>query len=221
MTLHKGVDNALQFQFLNQEQKPVDITDKEITCRIISMDGSKLLFQKALNLLHPLTGIAVLNVNASDLESIDSQKCHYSLEIPVNSFNNPVYIDNDAGARGHMNIVDSVLPSFKSSIRLSIPTSQLFPPLEYNESNSTVTYTSGIISTENNSVITLQIKYSSFYGIMNIKGSTIVDGDWYTIKTETYTDTTETIGYSVEGYHPYLKVEFVSKAGSVTEILAR
>jgi hypothetical protein len=34
LTLNKGVDNRIQFQFLNQEQKPVDITGKSITCRI-------------------------------------------------------------------------------------------------------------------------------------------------------------------------------------------
>ena len=28
LTLHKGVDNQIQFQFLNQQQKPVDITGK-------------------------------------------------------------------------------------------------------------------------------------------------------------------------------------------------
>ena len=28
LTLNKGVDNKIQFQFLNQEQKPVDITGK-------------------------------------------------------------------------------------------------------------------------------------------------------------------------------------------------
>ena len=46
LTLHKGVDNQIQFQFLNQEQKPIDITGKEITCRIISYDGSQVLLNK-------------------------------------------------------------------------------------------------------------------------------------------------------------------------------
>ena len=48
LTLHKGVDNQLQFQFLNQEQKPVDITGKSITCRIINYTGGEILLQKAL-----------------------------------------------------------------------------------------------------------------------------------------------------------------------------
>ena len=50
LTLHKGVDNQIQFQFLNQQQKPVDITDKSIVCRIINNTGGEVLLQKALTL---------------------------------------------------------------------------------------------------------------------------------------------------------------------------
>ena len=50
LNLHKGVDNKIQFKFLNQEQKPVDITGKEITCRLINSDGTEVLLNKALTL---------------------------------------------------------------------------------------------------------------------------------------------------------------------------
>ena len=83
LTLHKGVDNKIQFQFLNQEQKPVDITGKTITCRIINYNGTEVLINKALTLELAATGIAALYLNAADLEDIDAQQAHYSLEIPV------------------------------------------------------------------------------------------------------------------------------------------
>ena len=221
MTLHKGVDNVHQFQFLNQEQRPVDITNKEITCRIINNDGSSILLQKGLTLDYPLTGIASLVLNASDIEHIDPQNCHYSLEIPVGNFDFPVYVDNDAGARGLVKVVDSVLPRFIPSMEITIPSGQTFPAQEYNVSNTTYTYTSSVISTENNAVLTMQIKYSSFYGTVNVQGSTVVDSGWYNIYTADYTNTSDTIGYAIEGYHPFVRVEFVSNAGSVATILAR
>lgn len=98
LTLNKGVDNQIQFQFLNQEQKPVDITGKEITCRIINYKGNQVLIQKALTLQLSLTGIASLFLNSADLEAIDTQKCYYSLEIPVGEFDFPVFVDQNAGA---------------------------------------------------------------------------------------------------------------------------
>ena len=57
LTLHKGVDNQIQFQFINQEQKPIDITGKSITCRILNYMGNEILLQKALTLQFSATGI--------------------------------------------------------------------------------------------------------------------------------------------------------------------
>ena len=158
MNLHKGVDNKLQFQFLNQEQKPVDITGKEITCRIINYDGTEVLIKKALTLELPLTGIAYLQLNAAEIEDIPAQMCHYSLEIPVGQFGYPVFVDPAAGARGQLNVVDSVLPSFVPSETVTIPTGQPFPNLDTNNSINNVlsnanTYYSSVINTNDNPVL--------------------------------------------------------------------
>jgi hypothetical protein len=78
-----------------------------------------------------------------------------------------------------------------------------------------------VISTNNNPILTLQAQYSDYYGNIAIEGSTIVDGDWYPIFTDTYEVVTDTKGYVVEGYHPYIRMQFESNAGFVTNILAR
>lgn len=223
MTLHKGVDNQLQFQFLNQEQKPVDITGKEITCRIINYEGNEVLLQKALTLQLPATGIAALIVNAADIENIDPQKCYYTLEIPVGAFDYPVFVDQNAGGRGDMNIVNSILPSFVPSQSVSIPTGQPFPNINPNSNanSNSQTYYSSVITTNDNPVLTLQAQYSDYYGNIVIEGSTIVDGDWYPITTATYSNVSDTKGYTITGFHPYIRMQFVSNTGAVTNILAR
>lgn len=221
LTLHKGVDNKIQFQFLNQEQKPVDITGKEITCRILNNEGNAVLLQAALTLDLPLTGIASLNLNAADIEDIVPQKAYYTLEIPVGSFDYPVFVDQNAGARGDMNIVDSILPSFVPSANISIPTGQPFPNISNNQSSNT-TYVTSVINTEDNPVLTIQARYEEFYGNVVIQGSTIVDGDWYEIDAETdLANITETRGYTVKGFHPYIRMAFTSNSGAVTNVLAR
>ncbi len=227
LTLHKGVDNQLQFQFLNQEQKPVDITGKEITCRIISYDGSEVLLRKALTPTYALNGLAVLTVNAADIEDIDAQAAHYSLEIPVGEFEFPVFVDQNAGARGDMNIVNSVLPAFIPSANISIPTGQPFPNLDANNSIANVlpnanVYYSSVVNTENNPILTLQTSFTEYNGYVGIEGSTIVNADWYPIYTSTeYSNNSTTQGYTVYGYHPYVRMVFTSNTGAVTNILAR
>ena len=154
LTLHKGVDNQIQFQFLNQEQKPVDVTGKSITCRILNYQGNELLIQKALTLQLAATGIAALILNPAELEDIVPQKCYYSLEIPVGDFDFPVFVDSNAGARGDIQIVNSVLPSFVPSYEVTIPTGQPFPNLNPNSNanSNAQTYYSSTIETNDDPV---------------------------------------------------------------------
>ena len=227
LNLHKGVDNKLQFQFLNQEQKPVDITGKVITCRIINYNGTEVLINKALTLELPLTGIAYLQLNAAELENIDAQKCHYSLEIPVGDFDYPVFVDPAAGARGDINILNSVLPSFVPSQIVTIPTGQPFPNLDSNNSINNAlpnanTYYSSVINTQDNPILSIQAHYYQFNGDVTIQG-TFNSGltDWYPITTDTYSNVTDTKGYTIRGYHPFVRMVFTSNTGAVSNILAR
>ena len=226
LTLHRGVDNQIQFQFLNQEQKPVDITGKTITCRILNADGTSVLINKALTPQLPLTGICALELNAAEIEDVPAQKAYYSLEIPVGSFDYPVFVDQNAGARGDMNIVDSVLPSFVPSANITIPTGQPFPNLDQNNSIANAlpnanTYYSSVINTQDNPILTIQTSYVEFNGDVIVSGSTQPDTEWYPITTDTYANATDTYGYTVIGFHPFVRMEFVSNAGAVTNILAR
>lgn len=223
LTLHRGVDNQIQFQFLNQEQKPVDITGKSITCRILDFTGTAILIEKALTLQLPATGIAALELGPADLENIDPQKAYYTIEIPTGSFNFPVFVDQNAGARGVMNIVNSILPSFVPSAAVTIPTGQAFPNINpsANANSTAVTYYSSVINTEDNPILSIQTHYTDYYGNVVIQGSSIVDNDWYPILTKTYSNISTTEGYVIKGYHPFVRVQFVSNTGAVTNILAR
>jgi hypothetical protein len=220
LTLHKGVDNQLQFQFLNQEQKPVDITGKSITCRILNYEGNQILLQKALTLQLPATGICALILNAADLENIEAQKCYYSLEIPVGDFDYPVFVDQNAGARGVMNIVNSVLPNFVPSYEITIPTGQAFPNTTNN--SNTLTYFSSVLSTNDNPILTIQTEYLEYYGNTVIQGSSLGDADWYDIvTTDEVANNTQTVGYTIQGFHPYVRMAFTSNSGAVANILTR
>lgn len=215
LNLNKGVDNKIQFQFLNQEQKPVDITGKEISFRLISYDGTEVLLRKALTPLLPLTGLANLIVTAAELINIDTQYCSYSLEIPDGDLDVAVFVDSEAGARGQIQLVNSVLPSHIPSQTITIPSHE---PV----SNVGVTYYSSIVNTKGNSVVTFQSHVANYSGNVQIQGSTAQAIGWYNIgPTNTFTQETATFGYTVEGFHPYVRLQFVSTGGEVPNILIR
>lgn len=228
LTINRGVDNLIEFAFVNQEQKPVDITGKEITCRIINYTGKELLLQKSLTPILPVTGITSLRLTAADIATIDSQRCYYSLEIPVDAFEYPVFVDDNGGARGVINLVDSILPSFVAAKNVSIPTHPR------PKSGLSRTYYSSIIYTKENPTLTTQRWLENFTGTLQFQGSTVLDfSTFYQLSPEwNYNDYTGTEGYSIEGYHPFVRLKIVNDGtppadsngdlgGDITGLLAR
>lgn len=214
LKLHKGSDSRLQFQFLNQEQKPVNITGKEITFRLISYDNNKILLQQSLVNTLALTGIAELRVHADSLSDIHTQKCYYSLELPDElGLNVPGLMDKNGTGRGDIDIVNSVYPSHITAQQLSI--------------NAPVsgTYYSSVLPTKYNPKLTVQVGYAQFVGITTIQGSTDGTSNWYNIEVFDYSDPLNPAGgsdgYLVTGYHPYIKIKFDSTIGNVFNILVR
>jgi len=215
LKLHKGVDNRLQFQFLNQEQKPIDITGKVITCRILGYDGITILLQKSLDLLLPVTGLASLTVTDGELSAIDAQMCYYSLTIPTDSFEYPVFVDDTSGARGVMEIVNSILPKHVPSVTIDIPTHPA-------PNNTSVTYNSSRYNTVDKSSLTIQTYYTDYTGNIQVQGSTSGDSDWYNVTDKvSYSTETGTDYYTIQGIHPFIRLKFISTAGTIDNILVR
>ena len=207
LKLHRGVDNRIQFQLINQEQKPIDITGREITFRLIAADNKSIELQKTLVPVLPITGIVELQVYANEIEHIKPQLCSYSLEIPVDDFDLPVFVDSGSGARGVINVLDSVLPKYTSSYQITIPDNG--------------DYSSVLINSSNKS-LTIQSYMTDFTGSVRVQGSTIPDADWYDIgPIYSYEGSSECDLYNVDGFHPYLRIKILSESGSVDKFLVR
>jgi hypothetical protein len=228
LTLNRGVDNIIEFAFVNQEQKPVNISGKTITCRIINYDGKTQLLQKTLVPILPITGITSLQLTVADIEYIPSQKCYYSLEIPVNTFDYPVFVDDSGGARGVINLVDSVLPSFVQSQEMTIPT---HPRPRGDQSR---TYYSSILYTKESPIITTQRWLENFTGTLQFQGSTVLDfSTYYNLSPVfSYNEYTGTEGYTINGYHPFIRLKIINDGsppadangdlqGDIIKLLAR
>lgn len=163
----------------------------------------------------PLTGLAELRVAPAEIEHIQVQNCYYTLEIPDNGFDLPVFVDHNAGARGTIDIVNSVMPSFSPAKEITIPS---HAPMTL----AGITYYSNTLSTDDNPILTIQLLLNDYTGTIQIQGSTTGTTEWYDINDlYTFVNATETSGYTVEGYHPYMRLMFVSTNGSVDKILAR
>jgi hypothetical protein len=232
LTLNKGVDNQLQFQFLNQEQKPVDLSsiataNQQISFRALNSDGTEILLRKALTPVLDVNGIFQLNTTPGEIEDISAQQGSYSLEWPSGNLNLPVFVDSKAGARGDLNIVDSVLPSFVPSQVVTIPDDQTLPNASANANSEAVTFYSSVINTTDNPVLSTSIDWANYVGNLTIQGSTLVDSDYYDINSYRYGNAANgavengTLGYTINGYHPFIRLKFHANVGNIVTILAR
>ena len=67
LTINKGVDNVLLFEFINQDEKPVNITGSTLTFRLLSQNGDKMLLQKPMSIINAQYGRATVTIPAEDL----------------------------------------------------------------------------------------------------------------------------------------------------------
>jgi len=216
LKLHKGVENRIQFQFINQEQKPVDLTDKTILFRVMSKDGNKLLFTSSVSILLALKGIAELTVPETTLRDYSAQHCYYSLEVKSDANTGvAAYMDNDSGARGDISIVDSVMPKFKAAQVVTVSNSYgILNP------NNPTTYYSDTYDSNGSSYSVVQVNYNGFIGTVQLQGSSS-SGDWYNIGNPVDVSTDAPNGLMAEGFHPQLRLKLVSGTGSIGRILVR
>ena len=208
---HKGTDNRILIEFVNQDQKPVDVTGMQFILRLISTAGDSLLLQKELLIVNALKGQTNLILTEAELDRINSGTIGFSIE-QVAVFNEPVYVDDNAGARGNLEIIDSILPTFVSSTEVTFPDGQ-----------DPVTFVSSLIDTDDSKDATFQIQLTDFIGDITIQGATDVDGLWYDIVTLPFPEATTALqGMGIPGVHPYLQLSITNNtAGTIDNVLYR
>jgi len=103
----KGVDTVLEFQFLNQDQKPINLENTSLTFKLISENVT--LMSKVLTINVPSKGKASITLTASDLTAIESQRANYSIERTFNSLTELAYVDENAGTQGVIDILPPVI----------------------------------------------------------------------------------------------------------------
>ena len=225
LKLNRGVDNVILFQFQNQDQRPVNISGATFTFRMIDQEGENLLYAQELIVLNAATGRAKVTIPAADTFVFDPSPASWSLEISSGVLDQAVFTDDYAGARGVIDIVDSVFPAFVASSELTIP----------NQAPQGNIYYTSTLETDGAAITTFEIETANLTGNLSVQGSsdaTAYTVEWYDVDFENlrdhqtvgniiFTETTEKIGINVEGYHPYLRLAFGIDSGNIDSIQYR
>lgn len=229
LTINKGVDNVILFEFINQDEKPVNITGSTLTFRLVSQNGDTLLLQKPMVIINAAYGRAKVTLMAADLATVLAQPAGYSIMRTSGNLTEAVFTDAQAGARAPTDVVDSVYPEFVPSAALTIPTTDITAQNSYGgassstypdwalQSGSAINNYSPYQSTEFfssfiepvGSVTTIQMDLVGYTGTIKAQAAENYQSIWYNVTDVTqYLNATKTIYMNVIGWHPLLRLCF-------------
>ena len=229
LTVNKGVDNALLFEFINQEQKPVNITGSTFVFRLLNQAGDQLLIEKPMETLSATTGRVKVVLESSDVDAIVAQPASYSIERTQGNYRQAVFTDGNAGARGVCVIVDSVLPEFVASGELTVPDiygknqfvgtaptgwpDWALTPEPINTIRQTEFYSSHIPYT-GKSITTVAMDLVHYTGTLKLQAADNYQSVWYDVtESQQYLNRTGTVYLNAVGFYPLLRVALNNSIG--------
>jgi hypothetical protein len=237
LTLNKGVDNVLLFEFVNQDQKPVNITGSMFRFRIINTAGSSLIIEKPMTVISPTVGRAKVTILAEESLVLPSDPCSYSIERISGNLGEAVFVDDQAGGRGVINIVDSVFPEFVPSQSVTIP--DIYGPQEYSYYNNNQglpdwalpqtyyygpqdieRYTSHV-PTNGQSLTTFRLSMVHFTGNIKAQAADNYQSVWYDVgPIFQYQNQNSPVLINVEGYYPLIRLAINQFNGNINSQIA-
>ena len=229
LTINKGVDNVLLFEFINQDQKPVNITGSSFVFRVVNQAGDELLITKPMEILSSALGRVKVVLDTTDTINIQAQPASYSIQRTAGSYVQAAYTDANSQARADCNIVDSVLPQHIPAAECTVPDMYgknnyfgvgpttwpdwALNPQPQNAIQSTEFYSS-FMPTNGSSLTTVKYDLVGYTGTVKIQAAQNYESVWYNV-TESRQYLSETVSdyFNVVGFHPLLRLAFNNSIG--------
>jgi hypothetical protein len=229
LTVNKGVDNVILFEFINQDQKPVNITGSSFVFRLLNQTGDQVLVTKQMEILAPTVGRAKVVLDPADTDIVLAQPGSYSIVRTSGNYEQAVYVDANSQARADCNVVDSVLPQFIPSQPVTVP--DIYGKQQFLEVSptswpdwaltpqplngyQTSEYYSSHMPSNGLSFTTVKLDLVHYTGFIKIQGAETYESYWYNATAAIeYLDYTGPVYFNVLGYHPLLRVAFNNQYG--------
>lgn len=241
LTINKGVDNVLLFEFINQEEKPVNITGSSFMFRVVNTTGTEMIIEEPMVILNGPTGRAKVTLPGTDLLEILAQPANYSISRTSGNLTEAVFTNAQSGARAPVDIVDSVYPQFVPSHPLTIPTVKLSAQGSYDGASfanyptsnwywggnpNGANYWNSFLNTEffssfivpKQSVTTVQLDLIGYSGTIKAQAAENYESIPYNVtESTTYYGYTGTVYMNIIGWFPLVRLCFNNSVFSTPE----
>jgi hypothetical protein len=170
-------------------------------------------------------GRAKVTITAEETLRFQAQPASWSIAVSSGTLDQAVLTDDYSGARGDIDIVDSVFPAFVASEVLTIP----------DQAPSGNIYYTSTVTTDGSPLTTFQLDTANLTGNVSVQASSdatpilwtgmmwisLISRQGNTVSNVQFNGSTERLGINVQGFHPYIRLEFGIDAGNVNLIQYR
>lgn len=112
--IYQGLENVIEFDFKNSQQRRIDISALTIRCLILDQEGRQLTILPVTSTA--IKGIGKLTIPKLVGDVIKPQFLSYSVYIDDAGTKTPVYADTQFGMQGKMELIGGVFPHLVTSI---------------------------------------------------------------------------------------------------------
>ena len=80
LQVYRGIDNVLEFQVLNADQKPVSLANKQVV--FVAFDSNRqMIVDRVASIINSNKGLVKVTISENDVLNIDQQYLHYNIYI--------------------------------------------------------------------------------------------------------------------------------------------
>jgi hypothetical protein len=225
--VYRGVDNRIDLQVRNSDQKPKDVTASAVVFTLLERDQQKKVFEKDCNIVSALNGRFFVNLSESDLDNIEPGFYQYSLRteqrISLTDGNYQVsnssllYTDSQYGAIGIVEIFGSIQGEPLPSVEIK----EFNRIVDFQEAKTR--FTSSFIDARPETstpqkLHTFQIFPTNYTGIVTIEGSLdngASPSNWVDLDSETLHVSSETFYFNIVGKYNWFRVRHDAESDEI------
>jgi len=170
--IYNGVDNVLEFDIKNADQKRIDLsTLSNIELNVMDATGNALPSSPYAITPTATKGIATVTIPDVDLDDYPTQFFKYSITASKDGLTVPLYADSRFGVAGTMELISNAMPTFRDDRVYNTFTGEIdFAGNVLHRSSAIPAKFYETVATEN---LTFQVSISSgFLGKIYLEGTT-------------------------------------------------
>jgi len=225
-TIAKGLKNTLRFNFVNGDQRPVNVNNMEFEFKIFNPVTNNQVLPNTVNLTIldngttlGLRGQAQVTLTPADTVYLTPGHYTYSIVKKNGVDLSPVFLDGASSMTGNIEITDGIVPKFIASEELTFALNQ-------NNLRRAGPIASNRDGRGSNALHTAQLYFTNFTGNLKVFASldnSMTNPNWAQVSSIDYTNQTGTTFINLEDMSNvnYFKFEYVPTAGSIDKVLYR